>query len=297
MLCDTAADLGSAPVSRQTGESEPTLARLLDELWRHQALRSGLDWPTYHHELAILQRELIKLQNWIAHKKLKMLVIFEGRDTAGKGGTIRRMTQRLDSRICRVVALPAPTEREKTEWYFKRYVAHLPAGGEIVLFDRSWYNRAGVERVMGFCSGEEYEEFLRCVPEFERMLTRSGVLLVKYWLSITFEEQHFRLQQRIKDPLKRWKLSAMDIESRQRWEQYTLAKEAMMARTHVADAPWWVVDANDKRRARLNCIRHLLEQIPYEDVPRETVMLPDLPRQPDYRRIKPADAMQVPDRY
>jgi polyphosphate kinase 2 len=297
MLCNTEADLPSAPALRQAESGDQPLDKLLNELWRHQALRSGLDWQTYHHELVKLQRELVKLQDWVVHKKLKVLVIFEGRDTAGKGGTIRRMTQRLDPRMCRVVALPAPSEREKTEWYFKRYVAHLPAGGEIVLFDRSWYNRAGVERVMGFCSNDEYEEFLRCVPEFERMLTRSGILMIKYWLSITFEEQHFRLQQRIKDPLKRWKLSAMDIESRQRWQQYTFAKEAMMTRTHTPNAPWWVVDANDKRRARLNCIRHLLEQIPYEDVPRETVMLPDLPYQPHQGHAKPADAMQVPDHY
>ena len=208
-----------------------------------------------------LQRELVKLQDWVQQHKLKVVVVFEGRDTAGKGGVIKRITQRLNPRICRVAALPAPNERERTQWYFQRYVSHLPAGGEIVLFDRSWYNRAGVERVMGFCTEEDVEEFFRSVPEFERMLVRSGIILIKYWFSITDEEQHLRFTMRIHDPLKQWKLSPMDVESRRRWEQYTKAKEAMLERTHIPEAPWYV-EAVDKKRARLNCIAHLLSQFP-----------------------------------
>ena len=199
---------------------------------------------------------------------LKVVVIFEGRDSAGKGGVIKRITQRLNPRICRVAALPAPNERERTQWYFQRYVSHLPAGGEIVLFDRSWYNRAGVERVMGFCTDSDVEEFFRSVPEFERMLVRSGIILVKYWFSITDEEQQFRFMMRIHDPLKQWKLSPMDVESRSRWEAYTKAKEAMLERTHIPEAPWWIVEAVDKKRARLNCISHLLTQVPYQEVQR-----------------------------
>jgi polyphosphate kinase 2 len=252
------------------------LARLLGELSSNDDLRPTLDTDAYSCELNRLQGRLVRLQEWVHHKKLKLLILFEGRDAAGKGGTIKRITQRLNPRTCRVVALPAPTEIERTQWYFQRYAAHLPAGGDIVLFDRSWYNRAGVERVMGFCNDEEYEEFLCSVPEFERMLTRSGITLVKYWLSITYEVQHHRLLQRIQDPLKRWKLSAMDIEARRRWEQYTEAKQIMMRRTHTVEAPWWIIDAVDKRRARLNCIRHFLEQVPHEEVPQEPVALPEL---------------------
>ncbi len=232
------------------------------------------DRRLYFQELVRLQGELIKLQDWVVHRKLKLVVLFEGRDAAGKGGAIKRITQRLDPRVCRVAALPAPSEREKSQWYFQRYVNHLPAGGEIVLFDRSWYNRAGVERVMGFCSDEEYEEFFRSVPEFEKMLIRSGIILVKYWFSVTDDEQNRRFQMRINDPLRQWKLSPMDIESRRRWEQYTIAKEIMLERTHIPEAPWWVIQPGGKKRARLSCIHHLLTQVPYGQIERPTVELP-----------------------
>ena len=238
----------------------------------------------YFNELLRLQRELIKLQDWVVAKKLKLVVIFEGRDSAGKGGAIKRVTQRLNPRVCRAVALPAPTERERSQWYFQRYVPHLPAGGEIVLFDRSWYNRAGVERVMGFCTDEEYEDFFQSVPEFERLLVRSGIVLVKYWFSITDDEQNLRFLMRINDPLKQWKLSPMDLESRRRWELYTKAKETMLERTHIPEAPWWVVEAVDKKRARLNCIAHLLTRIPYEEVPHEKPVLPKRVHNPEYHR-------------
>ena len=251
----------------------------------------------YFKELFHLQRELVKLQDWVQHQKLKVVVIFEGRDSAGKGGVIKRITQRLNPRVCRVAALPAPNERERTQWYFQRYVAHLPAGGEIVLFDRSWYNRAGVERVMGFCTDDEVEEFFRSVPEFERMLVRSGIILIKYWFSITDEEQQFRFMMRIHDPLKQWKLSPMDVESRARWEDYTKAKEAMLERTHIAEAPWWIVEAVDKKRARLNCISHLLTQMPYQEVQRAPVVLPPRTRNPDYLRGPVPQDMYVPARY
>src|SRR5262249_2114028 len=234
-----------------------------------------LDRHVYFKELLNLQRELIKLQDWVVHQKAKVVVLFEGRDSAGKGGVIKRITQRMNPRVCRVAALPAPSERERTQWYFQRYVSHLPAGGEIVLFDRSWYNRAGVERVMGFCTEDEVEEFFRTVPEFERMLVRAGIVLVKYWFSISDDEQHFRFMMRVLDPLKQWKLSPMDLESRRRWEQYTKAKEAMLERTHIAEAPWWIVEADDKKRARLNCIAHLLKQLPYNEVPHEPVEIPE----------------------
>jgi len=224
-------------------------------------------------------------------------VLFEGRDSAGKGGVIKRITQRLNPRIGRVAALPAPSERERTQWYFQRYVAHLPAGGEIVLFDRSWYNRAGVERVMGFCTEDDVNEFFRSVPEFERMLVRSGIILIKYWFSITDEEQHLRFTMRIHDPLKQWKLSPMDVEARSRWEQYTKAKEAMLEHTHIAEAPWHVVEAVDKKRARLNCIAHLLEQIPYQEVTHDPVVLPARVRNPDYHRGPVPPELYVPARY
>jgi polyphosphate kinase 2 len=246
--------------------------------------QASIDRAFYFRELFRLQGELVKLQDWIVTQGLKVVVIFEGRDAAGKGGVIKRITQRLNPRVCRVAALPAPNERERTQWYFQRYVAHLPAAGEIVLFDRSWYNRAGVERVMGFCTQEECEEFLRTVPEFERMLVRSGIVLVKYWFSISDDEQHFRFMMRIHDPLKQWKLSPMDLESRRRWEDYTLAKEIMLERTHIAEAPWWIVEAVDKKKARLNCMRHLLSQIPYHEVPRAPIVLPPRTHHPDYRR-------------
>ena len=251
---------------------------------------------TYFRELLRLQKELVKLQDWVVHKGMKVVVLFEGRDAAGKGGAIKRVAQRLNPRVCRVVALPAPSQREQTQWYFQRYVPHLPAGGEIVLFDRSWYNRAGVERVMGFCSDSEVEEFFRSVPEFERMLVRSGTVLIKYWFSITEEEQHLRFQMRMHDPLKQWKLSPMDLESRRRWDLYTKAKEEMFDRTHISEAPWWIVEAVDKKRARLNCIHHLLQQIPYEDVPHSPVTLPDRIREQNSVRDIPA-SMYVPAIY
>jgi polyphosphate kinase 2 len=252
------------------------------------------DRAVYYRELFRLQGELIKLQDWVVNQKLKVVVLFEGRDAAGKGGVIKRITQRLNPRVCRVAALPAPNEREQTQWYFQRYVSHLPAAGEIVLFDRSWYNRAGVERVMGFCSDAELEEFFRSVPEFEKMLIRSGIVLVKYWFSITDEEQYLRFLMRIQDPLKQWKISPMDLESRRRWDDYTKAKEDMLARTHTPEAPWWIVDAVDKKRARLNCINHLLTQIPYQDVLRAPVMLPVRDRDENFRRRTVPEAMYVP---
>ena len=252
---------------------------------------------TYEKELARLQVELVKLQEWIRSKHLKVVVIFEGRDAAGKGGVIKRITESLNPRACRVVALPAPTEREKTQWYFQRYVAHLPAGGEMVLFDRSWYNRAGVERVMGFCTDEEYAEFLRSVPEFERMLVRSGTILIKYWFSVGDKEQELRFQERINNPTKRWKLSPMDLNSRARWVEYSKAKDEMFAHTDIKQAPWHVVNADNKKCARLNCIRHLLGMIPYEDLTPEPIVLP--PRQQDESYIRPpiTDQTFVPAYY
>jgi polyphosphate kinase len=256
-----------------------------------------IDKKSYEKELARLQKELIKLQEWIRYKNLKVVVIFEGRDAAGKGGVIKRITESLNPRVCRVVALPAPTEREKSQWYFQRYVAHLPAGGEMVLFDRSWYNRAGVERVMGFCTDEEYAEFMRSVPEFERMLVRSGIILIKYWFSVSDSEQEKRFQQRINTPTKRWKLSPMDLNSRARWVEYSRAKDEMFAHTDIKQAPWSVVNADNKMTARLNCIRHLLSQIPYEDMTPEPIMLP--PRQSDGAYVRPpiTDQTFVPEVY
>jgi polyphosphate kinase len=272
------------------------LAKLLNGFAEHPEAET-LDRHIYFKELLRLQGELVKLQDWVVSKKLKVVVLFEGRDSAGKGGVIKRITQRLNPRICRVAALPAPNERERTQWYFQRYVAHLPAGGEIVLFDRSWYNRAGVERVMGFCTEEEYQEFFHSVPEFERMLVRSGIILLKYWFSITDEEQQFRFMMRIHDPLKQWKLSPMDVESRSRWEQYTKAKEVMLERTHIPEAPWWIVEAIDKKRARLNCISHLLTQIPYEQIPHPPVVLPPRVHNPEYHRGPIPLEMYVPAVY
>jgi len=256
-----------------------------------------IDRHFYFRELLRLQTELVKLQDWVVKNRLKVVVLFEGRDSAGKGGAIKRITQRLNPRVCRVAALPAPNDRERTQWYFQRYVSHLPAGGEMVLFDRSWYNRAGVERVMGFCNDDEYEEFFRTVPEFERMLVRSGIILVKYWFSITDDEQHRRFLARIHDPLKQWKLSPMDLESRRRWEAYTKAKEVMLERTHIPEAPWWIVEAVDKKKARLNCIRHLLAQIPYAEVEHPPVALPEREHNPDYLRNPVPASMFVPTAY
>jgi len=251
----------------------------------------------YFRELLHLQGELVKLQDWVMRTGHRVVILFEGRDAAGKGGVIKRITQRLNPRTCRVAALPAPNDREKTQWYFQRYIAHLPAAGEIVMFDRSWYNRAGVERVMGFCNEEEVEEFYRSVPEFEKMLTRSGIQIVKYWFSITDEEQELRFLSRIHDPLKQWKLSPMDLESRRRWEDYTEAKEEMLERTNIPEAPWWVVQGVDKKRARLNCISHLLQQMPYEESEAKPVMLPPRERSEDYRRAPVPEHMVVPEKY
>jgi len=251
----------------------------------------------YFRELFRLQGELVKLQDWVVNSQHKVVIIFEGRDAAGKGGVIKRITQRLNPRVCRVAALPAPNDRERTQWYFQRYATHLPAAGEIVCFDRSWYNRAGVERVMGFCNDEEYEEFFRTVPEFEKMLVRSGIQVIKYWFSITDEEQHLRFLGRIHDPLKQWKLSPMDLESRRRWEDYTKAKEIMIERTHIPEAPWWVVPAVDKKKARLNCIAHLLSQMPYHEVERQPVMLPERVHHEDYIRQQISEGLLVPELY
>jgi polyphosphate kinase 2 len=272
------------------------VAAALDDAIDHSDL-STAERQSYFKELFRLQRELIKLQDWVVNQKLKVVVIFEGRDAAGKGGVIKRITQRLNPRVCRVAALPAPNERERTQWYFQRYAAHLPAAGEIVLFDRSWYNRAGVEKVMGFCDDADVEEFFRSVPDFERMLVRADIKLVKYWFSITDEEQNLRFTMRIHDPLKQWKLSPMDLESRRRWESYTKAKEAMLERTHIPEAPWWIVEAVDKKKARLNCIHHLLTQIPYQEVKREPVLLPSRVHNPDYTRDPVPDSMYVPEIY
>jgi polyphosphate kinase 2 len=264
----------------------------------YQPTQEEKEWRrTYFRELFRLQTELVKLQNWVVATGHKVVILFEGRDAAGKGGVIKRITQRLNPRVCRVAALPAPNDRERTQWYFQRYAAHLPAAGEIVLFDRSWYNRAGVERVMGFCNDEQYEEFFRSAPEFEKMLQRSGIQLIKYWFSISDDEQHLRFLGRIHDPLKQWKLSPMDLESRRRWEDYTQAKEVMLERTHTPETPWWVVQAVDKKRARLNCISHLLKQMPYHDTERPTIVLPQRERHADYARHPVPAEMIVPELY
>ena len=263
----------------------------------HSSQADKLARQAYFRELFRLQGELVKLQDWVARTGQKVVILFEGRDAAGKGGVIKRITQRLNPRVCRVAALPAPNDRERTQWYFQRYVSHLPAAGEIVLFDRSWYNRAGVERVMGFCNEAEYEEFFRTVPEFEKMLMRSGIRLIKYWFSITDEEQHLRFLGRIHDPLKQWKLSPMDLESRRLWEEYTKAKETMIERTHTAEAPWWVVQAVDKKKARLNCISHLLAQMPYHEVDHPAIDLPERVRHADYLRHPVPAEMYVPEVY
>jgi polyphosphate kinase 2 len=257
----------------------------------------SLDNMTYFRNLFRLQTELIKLQDWVEETGAKVLVLCEGRDSSGKGGVIKRITQCLNPRVARVVALPKPTEREQSQWYFQRYVPYLPAGGEIVLFDRSWYNRAGVERVMGFASEDQVEQFFRDVPEFERMLVRSGIIVLKYWFSISDEEQQMRFLMRIHDPMKQWKLSPMDLEARVRWEDYTKAKEDMLARTNITEAPWYIVEGNDKKRERLNCIEHLLSVLPYKEVPREDVCLPERVFNPDYERRILGDELYVPKIY
>jgi polyphosphate kinase 2 len=272
------------------------LGRLITEV-ELEPTTASIDRRTYFEQLFRLQGELVKLQDWLVAGKRKAIVVFEGRDAAGKGGVIKRITQRLNPRVCRVAALPAPSERERTQWYFQRYVAHLPAGGEIVLFDRSWYNRAGVERVMGFATEADVEEFFRTAPEFEKMLVRAGITLVKYWFSITDREQHLRFLMRIRDPLKQWKLSPMDLESRRRWELYTKAKEEMLARTNIPEAPWWIVEGDDKKRARLNCITHLLSRFPYEEIAHEELVLPDRVHDPRYAREELPEKMYVPEIY
>ena len=251
----------------------------------------------YLEMLLKLEIELVKLQEWVKANKLKVVVIFEGRDAAGKGGVIKTIAGCLNPRICRIVALGIPTEKEKSQWYFQRYVSELPAGGEIVLFDRSWYNRAGVEKVMGYCTTEEYEEFLRSTPEFEKMLIRSGVLLFKYWFSISDKEQESRFQDRIKDPTKRWKISQMDIESRDKWVEYSMAKDKMFSYTDTKQSPWYVVPADDKRRARLNCIDHFLSLIPYKDLTQKTIKLPPLKHDLAYVRPPMTDQTFVPEKY
>ena len=262
-----------------------------------QVAKGNISTKFYEAKLAELQVELVKLQEWIRHKGLKVVVIFEGRDAAGKGGVIKRITESLNPRICRIVALGTPTEREKTQWYFQRYVPHLPAAGEMVLFDRSWYNRAGVERVMEFCTEEEYQEFLRTCPEFERMLVRSGIILIKYWFSVSDEEQERRFRGRITDPTKRWKLSPMDLESRKRWVEFSRAKDEMFAHTDIKQAPWYVVNADVKKRARLNCIKHLLSMFPYEDLTPEPIKLPPRQAAHDYVRPPLSDQTFVPEEY
>ncbi len=263
----------------------------------HHEKKEKLDKKEYEEKLEELQMELVKLLEWIKAKKLKLVVLFEGRDAAGKGGVIKRITEYLNPRFCRVVALGVPTEREKSHWYFQRYIPHLPAGGEMVLFDRSWYNRAGVEHVMGFCTPDEYEEFLRSCPEFERMIIRSGVVLVKYWFSVSDEEQEKRFQERIQNPAKRWKISPMDVQSRSKWVEYSKAKDAMFQYTDIKQAPWYVVNADDKKRARLNCIHHLLSIIPYKEIKQESIKLPPRQSEEDYVRPPVTDQTFVPEIY
>ena len=275
---------------------DATLSREIARIYKDNH-PGALDRRSYLSELIRLQSELIKLQDWVVHTRQKVVVLFEGRDSAGKGGVIKRITQRLNPRVVRTVALPAPSDREKTQWYFQRYVPHLPAGGEIVLFDRSWYNRAGVERVMGFATEDQVAQFFNDAPEFERMLLRSGIRLVKYWFSITDEEQQMRFLMRIHDPMKQWKLSPMDLQSRVRWEQYTKAKEEMFARTNIPEAPWYIVEGNDKKRARLNCIDHFLNLIPYEPVPHDEIRLPERVFNPDYERAVLPPELYVPSKY
>ena len=276
--------------------SEPALSLELRRIYNRKHPET-LDRAVYFRALITLQAELIRLQDWVEHTGAKIAVIFEGRDAAGKGSVIKRISQRLNPRVCRVVALPKPSDREKTQWYFQRYVPHLPSGGEIVLFDRSWYNRSGVEQVMGFATRDQVEQFFQDVPEFEKMLVRSGIRLIKYWFSITDEEQQLRFLMRIHDPLKQWKLSPMDLESRKRWEQYTKAKEVMFKRTHIPEAPWWVVQAGDKKKSRLNCIHHLLSQVKYGEVERDRIELPPRVHDPSYRREPVPAKMILPEIY
>lgn len=290
------AELAGAGGEDELELDDAIVSRRIAELYR-RAHPDELAGEVYFAELLRLQAELIKLQDWVVRHREKVVILFEGRDSAGKGGVIKRITQRLNPRVVRTVALPAPSDRERTQWYFQRYVPHLPAGGEIVLFDRSWYNRAGVERVMGFATEDQVEEFFRDVPEFERMLARSGIRVIKYWFSITDQEQQLRFLVRLHDPLKQWKLSPMDLQSRVRWEDYTRAKEEMFARTSIPEAPWYIVEGNDKKRARLNCLDHLLSLIPYEEVPHEDVQLPERVYNDDYERATLPRELYVPGKY
>lgn len=267
------------------------------EKWPGKSKKNKIPNGYYLEELSRLQVELVKLQEWIKQQGLRVVVLFEGRDAAGKGGTIKRISQSLNPRICRVVALGIPTDKEQTQWYFQRYVHHLPAAGEIVIFDRSWYNRAGVERVMGFCTEAEYWEFLRSCPNFERMLIRSGIIVIKYWFSVSFEEQEKRFRARIKDPTKSWKLSEMDLQSRVKWEEYSRAKDEMFGYTDIKQSPWYVVNADDKKRARLNCIHHLLSMIPYKDVVLEKIKLPEKDTSYSYVRTPISEQTFIPDEY
>ena len=276
--------------------NEPILSEEVRTLYKKKH-PEGLDGRIYYPNLLRLQAEMIKLQDWVVAPNAKVLILCEGRDSAGKGGVIKRITQRLDPRVARAVALPKPSDREMSQWYFQRYVPHLPAGGEMVLFDRSWYNRAGVERVMGFATEDEVEQFFQDVTEFERMRVRSGIILLKYWFSITDEEQQLRFLMRIHDPMKQWKLSPMDLEARVRWEQYTKAKEEMLERTSIDEAPWYIVEGNDKKRERLNCMEHILSQIPYRNIPHETISLPERVFNPDYERRTLPDELYVPKIY
>ncbi|QNJ19848.1 polyphosphate kinase 2 [Synechococcus sp. A18-25c] len=273
-------------------------AELLDDLLEGgQQKRQRLNKKLYESELVRLQTELVKMQYWIRDTGYRMIVLFEGRDAAGKGGTIKRLTEPLNPRGCRVVALGTPTERQKSQWYFQRYVEHFPAAGEIVVFDRSWYNRAGVERVMGFCTPEQVEQFLEDAPKFERMLVRSGILLLKYWFSVSDTEQEIRFQSRIDDPTRRWKLSPMDLEARNRWVDFSRAKDEMFNRTNIPEAPWFTVEADDKRRARLNCLRHVLGKVPWEDMTPPAIELPPRPKQGDYTRPPINEQFFVPNTY
>lgn len=278
-------------------ESKPLERRVFHYISEGEG-SSDLPKKDYEKELARLQLELVKMQYWVKHTGNRIVIIFEGRDAAGKGGTIKRITDPLNPRGCRVVALGVPSDREKTEWYFQRYVVHLPAAGEIVCFDRSWYNRAGVEHVMGYCTDEQYREFIQTCPEFERMLVRSGIILLKYWFSVSDEEQERRFQSRITDPARRWKLSPMDLESRNRWVEYSQAKDAMFAHTNIPEAPWFTVEADDKKRARLNCISHILSKIPYVDMTPEPLELPPRKKAPhDYVRPPINEQFFVPHVY
>ncbi len=285
----------------RTGQESETKVEVFEKKDLYYDIKSGnqkkIGIKEYLKKLMKLEIELVKLQEWVKANKLRVVVIFEGRDAAGKGGVIKTIAGCLNPRICRIVALGVPTEKEKSQWYFQRYVSELPSGGEIVLFDRSWYNRAGVEKVMGYCTNEEYEEFLRSCPEFERMLIRSGIILIKYWFSISDGEQEKRFQDRIKDPTKRWKISQMDIESRDKWVEYSMAKDKMFSYTDTKQSPWYVVPADDKRRARLNCINHFLTLIPYKDLTRKPFKLPPLKRDVAYVRPPITDQTFVPEKY